>query len=367
MGDINAKTLIFDRCQFRTADILFLGEIEFFRLNSISNEPDTTDVYMDRGNFKHAVIGGLIDKIDISFNDVKGNIQIEKSGSIFNTESSTTSIGAIFLRGTLKDSTVSFRDLKVCRLELYELRNEGNLNFNSISFLKMKGYDSTYFDVQKSHLSKCEFYNMNFKGADYVNINSCHLVDCTFVNIDLNHNRKSITSYSRLRDIGLHPLASYKDLEYYRRNRETLRQLKYAFSKQGDSIVEQQFHELEMLAYYHSLSWRNKGGTKIIIKASQVLSRFGQSVARPIVFLLSVHLILLLIAIATGAFPHLTINPHNDFAIPESAYQYFRLINPIHNINEDFKGWTIVIDVLMRIWSSYMIYNFIRASRRFIK
>jgi len=49
-----------------------------------------------------------------------------------------------------------------------------------------------------------------------------------------------------------------------------------------------------------------------------------------------------------------------------ASEQYFIYINPFRKLEISFSGYLVVVDLLMRVWSSYMLYNIIRASRRFI-
>lgn len=124
-----------------------------------------------------------------------------------------------------------------------------------------------------------------------------------------------------------------------------------------------------MKAHDRSLSWKNSFWTKLVIKASSWTSAFGQSVDRPIVFLFVGHFIFFMILLVYGFFMplHISFSHPNFEGFWLGVNNYFRLINPLRGIDYSFKGGLIIIDLAMRIWSSYMIYNIIRATRRFIR
>lgn len=124
-----------------------------------------------------------------------------------------------------------------------------------------------------------------------------------------------------------------------------------------------------MISYEKSIGLEKDPWTKMILQMSHCFSDFGQSLSRPFVGLISGHLILFIMLILSGHYENLSINfsSGNSEGFRMAFEQYFKLINPLRRAENTFDGYTIIIDVLMRIWSSYMIYNLIRATRRFIK
>lgn len=157
--------------------------------------------------------------------------------------------------------------------------------------------------------------------------------------------------------------------EVYSKKRETFRKLKLAYSKQGDLINEQKFHALEMIAHDNSLTWSGNIWLKLIIKFSYHFSEFGQSVSKPLVALLVGNFILFSVLLIAGMFYplHFSITNRNWTGFWQGFYEYFWIINPLRKADDTFKNGFILLDILNRIWSSYMLYNIIRASRRFIK
>lgn len=137
-----------------------------------------------------------------------------------------------------------------------------------------------------------------------------------------------------------------------------LGQFKKIYENQGNSVNGSEYHAQELEVYKRQLKFFDKPGTWLIIQLSSITSDFGQNIWKPLASLLAVHYWLYMWAVGVEAF--------RLEKSMEIIYYYFYLANPIHQYIF-CNDWTIIIDILMRIWSSYMVYNFIRASRRFIK
>ena len=104
----------------------------------------------------------------------------------------------------------------------------------------------------------------------------------------------------------------------------------------------------------------------MILCFSKIFSNYGQSFKKPLCYLLFGHFILFIIAIKLNGFDSLQLSVSPTWKAFEDAFEkFFIYINPLRK-DSSLSGYLIVLDLLMRIWSSYMIYNLIRASRRFI-
>lgn len=285
-------------------------------------------------------------------------------------EEPNTSVQYLSICGNLGSSaSIVIDNPQIGILDLFSLRNNGSLRLRSI-----RPIQDSYCIVHISHcnLGKTEFYDFNLSAFGLVLIGMTQIVDCVFLNTEwpkaiyanvygnTKEQNNSINDLER-RANEIKRLDQFSEnwLSYHHQ-RETYRQIKYALSKQGDSINEQHFHVLEMLAYDNSLEYKNALWTKLIIKCSYYSSEFGQSFIRPLSWLIILHLLWFSIANSTQA---IVCKGGNQM-----INQFFLLINPLHKIeNGFFNDWTIIWDVLMRITSSYMLYNIIRATRRFIK
>lgn len=117
--------------------------------------------------------------------------------------------------------------------------------------------------------------------------------------------------------------------------------------------------------------WTLRVQTLLVLLFSWGGSNFGISWVRPIIFLLIFNSIFFAIGASCGMFDHIYFSwrnicyPANILqTIPDVIYYS----NPLRKFDEEvFRGWRILIDVCFRVISSYCIYNFIRATRRFVK
>ncbi len=348
---------------------------------SFKSEPE---VYIHGGAFKELVIGywggASISTLTLELGDVKGLIRVVDK---------KTSIDKLSLMRHALEANVTLQDFSVNYLSIYNYRNEKGLRISNI--VPMKGDKPSEFAITEAYLGKAEFYSIDFNLFDIFKIVDAHLVECSFVNIKWatiilalkgrsiyqTEDEKALPEkIQRLESRQYVNIAEKNQLErdiqvviYYEKKREVLRQLKYALSKQGDVINEQRFHSLEMNAHKRTLKDDKDFWTKWIIQFSYIFSDFGQSISRPIIGLLSIHFCLFFILVVSGVLAplHFSISHPTFSGFNEGVYQFFRLINPLRKADDTFKGVLILIDLAMRIWSSYMIYNIARASRRFIK
>jgi hypothetical protein len=335
------------------------------------------------GNFKHLNLGywGGTDISELTIDAIGISGMIRVSGE-------KSKIRKIMLKNQAINLNLAFEYFSVNTLSIHQFRND--TSFRMVNICPLEGELSSEISIFESYLGKGEFYNVNFESFSEVNIYNAHLTDCSFVNIIWKEgihaqkgrgiwktddevaltNKISIIEKNKNTDATkiMTLLSDPQVIQYFQKLREVYRQLKYAFSKQGDIVNEQKFHSLEMKAHYKTLSWEKNTGTKAIILLSDKLSDFGQSISRPIIGLIVGHSFLLLLLIYFGGISNL------ELATCDATWSGFRqgfnwfikLINPLRR-GEELQGYYIALDITMRIWASYMIYNIIRASRRFIK
>jgi len=319
-----------------------------------------------------------IANLHITANDLNGVIKILGANSFINN---------VLVRNFSNKLVLSLEDLHVNKINILDYRNESGLRLSNII---AQGVNSE-FTLNKSYLGKSEFYLIDFTKFDLVNIVDSHIVDSIFVNItwtkkidafqgqleEESENQKILKNKITVLQTNAYKNIRQKNelkndrevLRYFSKKRETLRQLKYALSKQGDTINEQKFHALEMTSYNYTLSWRRNFWTKFIIWFSHTFSDFGQSISKPLFGLLIGHFVLFSTLVLCGVLAplHFSIRYSTTEGFWRGFNQYFVLINPFRKSDETFQGGFIIIDLIMRIWASYMVYNIIRASRRFIK
>lgn len=329
----------------------------------------------------------VIEKMDLDFSEINfpiknttiANINQYEDGELKITYLSSEYFNLI---GQSKKLNIQIVDCKIDTFEISEYRNDGLLRLSNINTEPNLNY--SLFGISNSQLGKAEFHNIDFSRYANFHIGNSNLIDCSFVNIiwnfinafddtdrlthTLEFKISIIEKNNPLRFLQTNKLRRDDEvILYYAKLREIYRQLKFAMSKQGDVINEQKFHGCEMDAYDKSLLWSKSLWTKMVIRLSKMTSDFGQSVKKPIIYLLLVHFILFIWAMSVNVFSplHISFLKANWNSFWKAADLYFETINPFRK-TETGRSW-VIIDLLMRIWASYMIYNFIRASRRFIK
>lgn len=147
--------------------------------------------------------------------------------------------------------------------------------------------------------------------------------------------------------------------------REAYRQLKQSMLKDSNNIDALAFYRNEMDSYraYAKNNPEVKLEDKFILFTSWIFSDHGQSFAKPMLWLMGVHLALFLPLISADY--HFTL--HHDWSVtPKLIGEYLALLNPAHSF-KDSTGWQGIIDFLMRLSSAFFIYHIIRASRKFAK
>jgi hypothetical protein len=137
--------------------------------------------------------------------------------------------------------------------------------------------------------------------------------------------------------------------------------------------MEHRFHSLEMKVYAMRLwrdgEWRTRNGlqTFVILLLSWGASDFGQSIIRPLLTVMVFGILLFTLFVYQGGASHLQIGGLDWSKAWSTFPDVVNFMNPLRRPSGDLKEWPIVTDVLMRIISSYCIFNIVRATRRFVK
>lgn len=285
------------------------------------------------------------------------------------------------IAGQTDDLSLTIKNICTDVFCIDHFRNGGVASITKV--FPLNNDSNTQFSLKNSYLGATDFSNIDFNHFAKFYISNSHVAECTFVNVRwkneiLAFNEETMNTDECAKKIEIINKANLFDfweimlyrkepvvIGYFAEEREVFRQLKFAMSKQGDTIYEQMFHGLEMKSLDRSLLW-TRVWTKLIIKFSSITSDFGQSIIRPIFWLLIGHWLLFALLVYFNYFPDIQFSSQYDWnGITKAVNYFFETINPFRK-TESGKTW-VFIDLLMRIWASYMIYNFVRASRRFIK
>jgi hypothetical protein len=296
---------------------------------------------------------------------------LNKPGELGNIDISNKYFDRIFINGTNKDRVYNFNNIKCDDFSISKFTNAGSLNIFGIE-PKNPSSNNLYFEITHSNLDKAQFYRANFSMYKELIIIDSYISNCFFLGCQWQNNIRALGgpgSYSFEKSLQnkrkINREEAYKILEAYR-------QLKTSMDIHNDKIQEAKFYSAEMTIHSKLLRWswpwQNSFWDKLILYWSRIFSNYGQNFIRPLFFLLVGHLLFFNFALLLGGFEplHISISNPTIDGFKIAFEKYFIFINPLRKLEISLTGYLILLDLIMRIWSSYMIYNIIRASRRFI-
>lgn len=401
------RKITFKNCNFNNENLLYIDKIEcnenvifeacsFPKLLVISQSTFKKELCFKYVFFEDITIfGGSFEKISISGYDIKkikiSNVNFQNlhigeyllnqtigqfiifctSNEVGNIIAKEQSFEKIYISGSNKGSKFDFENIKCNDVTIDSFINEGSLNFYGIEPLDLTS-DKRYFQIVNSNLEKAQFFRANFYNYQELVIIDSFITDCLFIGCVWGNNIRALKgigdgtfekSLEKGRKITISETSAIK---------EAYRQLKISMSKHSDKIQENRFYA-EELNYHNknipwSFPWKNQFWDKMILYASNIFSNYGQNFGKSLFWLVFGHLAFFILAISLGAFEALQINIYypTSAGFEDAFEKYFIYINPIRSPETSFSGYLISLDLLMRIWASYMIYNLIRTSRRFI-
>lgn len=359
-GKFNGEILL-KHSDFNNNTIHF-GHCSFEKINISSYNID--EVWFSGGSFNSLRIGDYL--IGEHIKKLTIFTKIDEVGDIFIIEQS---FDKIFISGTNKNREFYFSKTKCNNLSINNFKNEGSFNFYGI---EPKIKDNGYFEIINSNLDKAQFYRASFSDYKELIIIDSFITDTLFLGCKWSNNIRAISGPgTRVFDESLKNGRKISNVENIA-IREAYRQLKISMSKHSDKVQENRFYSQELVYYNKTLNWglpwEDKFWDKVVLYWSKLFSDYGQSFIRPLFWLLFGHLVLFFIAILLNGFDPLYISwsDASEEAFKKAFEKYFLYINPLRKLETTLSGYLIVLDLLMRVWSSYMIYNIIRASRRFI-
>jgi hypothetical protein len=297
----------------------------------------------------------------------KTNIQFENinNASIIITDISSKEVHMVFAGQTISLGT-TLAGIEADKLEIFFLRNPANnkmnidrVNANKITFhqlhndgwLMIKSLKSkdtggeSLFRIQDSYLGNCELYHVDLASFQQIQILNCHLQNIVPVNVKWNFN---IKAYEGIK------------IEYLR---ELFRQLKNVCSANMDKISQLRFERLEMHFYNQQLHWWHNFSDWIILKSNRYSNDYGQNWVYPILWLLSFSLLLYTILnYCYGSFVCYHVGNYSNFLMP-----FHNLKDVLCGDNKPIQNnWVFFWDTIQRIFSSYFIFQFLRAFRKYV-
>lgn len=356
------ESIIIHEGDFKEGIFFYNGKVPAFELSGgvfkdiIFSKVSCQNIYLFNGEFRNFMIFHGVDE-----ERVENFLISETADKLGNIQLQNISINELTIRGVNNSGTYLFYKIKCNLISILNFTNNSQVRFFQVEPIDKQ---KTFFHILFSNLNKTEFIDIDFSKFNFLNIKDSVIIDSLFVGCKWG---TTISSF----DIGsgyLNNATKEKLKEQSVGIKEVYRQLRYAMSKHSDKINETAFYAKEMNLHNRLLPLTfNTFWDKLILYLSKWTSNYGQSFGRPLFFLFAFHFVLFNIAILSGAFNdiHFTLNPNWDgFRIVFE--NYFVYINPFRSLNNSLPGFTIFWDFLMRVSASYMIYNIVRASRRFI-
>lgn len=300
-----------------------------------------------------------VDKIFLRLSQIKGRVFLEE-----------LNCQEFFMKGNIESNAeISIKSINFNIFAVENLFNSGKLRLFDLGPL-MSDNSSSLVHMTNSNFGKAEFFDCDFSRTASVIMKNCFFIDTLFV--------KVIWPDRLQMKEGKNDPLNLLDLK------ENYRQLKYSYSKQGDSVLEHKFHALEMDTYRTYLrkkrktkngigwlrQWKFHRQTSIILWFSSWSSDYGQSFKRPLYTLLGTGLLLFPVMVYFGFIKALMPGYNLNFTWPgisATIGHYLNFINPLRRYDTMDINAGLLLDFVMRIIASYCIYNFIRATRRFVK
>ncbi|MDF2380513.1 hypothetical protein JMG10_03465 [Nostoc ellipsosporum NOK] len=229
-------------------------------------------------------------------------------------------------------------DVRTFRLE--SIHNEGLLSFNTIV------PDSApvgIFQIMNCYMGKSEFCNIRFNEFTNFEISNSQIQEIIPINVRWNFDERA-----------------YRDIEPDYRL-EVFRQFKMISVKNMDKISQFQFERMEIEQYNQQLDWRKDFGDWFVLKTNRLSNYHGQDWQLPITWLLfSSFLFYTLLNFATN-FDCYHIGNYLNFLLPFHSLSDVTCSNgPVLN------AWAKFWDILQRLFSSYFIFQFLRAFRKYV-
>lgn len=300
----------------------------------------------------------------ISFNNCNNLNELNIRNTSFDRQ--LININKLYLKNINLTGSIRIQGATIKNYNISPFNNEqGRFVHQNISFLEeVIMMDSDLSDVQ---FNEVDFSNENLNLC----LDNSYLSDTVFSNI-LWPTSKEVTHYS--------DTSTYKEQnkpeDWKTKNlaekalikKEIYRQLKNSSKSESNNIDALDFYRNEMDSYWSYIKGNKEIDfwDRVLIRIARISSNFGISYIRPLLCLLSLHLIVFLLILLFGDYNGCQIDIYNSSweYFEKSFNSYWELIIPVRKFGDDLPAW---VDVLMRIYSGFFIYHIIRGTRKFAK
>jgi len=328
------------------------------KLNKLIISPKSADqINFDNCIMSLLEIDGTSEAIQIVFGRYKTiylnpeNLKSIFIGSGFRNKSGTRlMVSNLDLSGYSKfhSTSIQINDIQIGILNLNDFDNLGSFEISNAVVEQCS--------MILTRLTKSTFNSINFGGISLLN----SIIDeAKFANI-IWPNHHLINEVNELGEIS--------NNRFHSKLAEAYRQLKIVCLNSNDKVNSLAFYRHEMNHVWKgiNINWRENITDWLILGSNKVFSDFGQSLKRPILWLFSVHTLMFILLYNNYELPiKLDWKNHSWPAFIEGVGLFLNLINPVHSSTVQGESIFGITDFLMRVFSSYFIYYFIKATRKF--
>lgn len=241
-------------------------------------------------------------------------------------------------------------------------------NYSDISYDKCKGYaDCTL------NLSDCDLGSTKFNEFDFDSF-----IEIRIDNATLDKIKPTSSNWFKNEALKIGNGTQTKQ-EEFKRKREIYRQIKQALKNNGNQIDSLIFQAREMLSYRNELknSKKYKWTDRIVMTVSWS-NDYGLNWGKPVIFVLAVTFVIYVILL-----PYLSNKIAYSLSFKIEDYEntwdafcanlnvFLQLFNPIRQMKVTYgenvnSGWIYLIDLLHRIFLGIMIFQIIKAFRKYV-
>ena len=230
-----------------------------------------------------------------------------------------------------KDSLVQIADTDINSICFDSFINRGKVIFNGIQpIYNFKEYVLSGDWPKRNNENNFLFEEVKNDNSSFEIVNS-DLGDTQFISCDIDDFHEFEFENSKMEDVFIAgtvlPEVKHINREYdskpdrLSQQRLAASQFKKIFERQGDTVKANRFRAEELRIYQEQINPLRHFGTWLVLGLSNETSSFGQSIWRPIFWLLCGHYLLFMLAIGVNAFEW-----HETKELP---YYFLYLANPI--------------------------------------
>ncbi|MFT5821245.1 MAG: hypothetical protein ACI8ZM_002494, partial [Crocinitomix sp.] len=337
-----------NNCSVPTGNHLFLHSSKFSNL-TISN----VDRFIDQLKIGSIPSTSTIKLCDLNCNELIFEKRIKSSLSISGGNYGTINFSnplasSAHIYGSIEnDSPIIIQKLTVPKTISAGLSlTFAKINDLDFSYVKNSGgqikFERCEFigevDFQNTDLTGAHFNGVNFECCKLY-LNWAYLTAATFTNV-LWPSKKIIypnLAFDNRKNARKTKNKGYSSQENpYNTQREAYRQLKSISIKNHNQLDAIEFYRNEMRVYWRFIKTTKSGSIwdRFLIRVNRSVSNFGQSYARPLIWLNIVHAIFCLLAFGW------TADASWD-SFEYSIGRFFYTLNPVHKLPEGIHGYAV--------------------------